>query len=87
MLNGEELIGRSDGGSLAESGVLEVEELFAKDWRLAGDENQHRSGRDNTLRLALTFLDWPRQSHEFIDCDERSGDVIDVGRDIGSQWA
>ena len=31
MLNREELIWRSDGGAFAESGVLEVEELFAKD--------------------------------------------------------
>ena len=58
MLNHEELIWRSDGGAFAESGVLEVEELFAKDWLLAGDKDQHRAGRDDALRLALTFLDW-----------------------------
>ena len=44
MFNREELIGRPDGGAFAESVVLEVEELFAKDWRLARDEDQHRAG-------------------------------------------
>ena len=85
MLNREELIWRSNSGAFTENGVLEVQELFAKDWRLSGDENQHCPWRDDALCFALTFLDWPRQSHEFVDCDERSGDVIDVRGDVCGQ--
>ena len=87
MLDGEERLRRLDRRSLFEYRVLKIEKLFAEDRRLSGDEDEHCPWRYDALGFSLAFLDGSWKAHEFIDSDERPGDVVYVGRYVCCQRA
>ena len=87
MLDGEERLRRLDCRSFLEYRVLKIEKLFAEDRRLSGDEDEHCAWRYNALGFSLAFLDRSWKAHKFIDSDERSGDVVHVGRYVRCERA
>src|SRR6516162_3444043 len=56
ILQGKELRRRLQRRSCCEHGIEKVQHLRAQDWVVAADENQHLTGSDNFLCIAVTLL-------------------------------
>ena len=87
VLDGEESMRRLDRRSLLENRVLKIEKLFSEYRRLSRNEDEHCARRCDALGFALSFFGGSWKAHEFIDSDERPGDVVYVGRYVCCEWA
>src|SRR5262249_41669776 len=86
ILQGKELRGWLQRRSCCEHGIEEVQHLRAQDRVVAANEDQHLTGSDNFLRIAMTLLSRRCEAQDFVWRHQRALDMIDARVDVSHDW-